>query len=339
MNSLNNNSLQSTVLADQIHTEGSTPLRKMKTRDIKVEDRIREVDESKVDELMESISVLGIIQPITVDKNGKLIGGAHRLEAYLRLGIEEVHVVVLDLSELKCELAEIDENLIRNELHWLEFGEQVLRRDKVLAKMGMRAKAGDNQHAKGSKSKRAKGKTTADTARELGTKERTLQENIQIARNLVEEAKDAVRKLDLKKSLALKISRLKHDEQRKVVAHGSPEEILEAVAKINAKEQDDATCQDYISVVYDVLNDMDSIVSSYSDAAELAATEEDLKELKELQGAVYAKLSAVTSEFQALVDKLAAPKVATPEPQKSADNPEVSETGDGGHTDARAEAA
>ena len=212
---------------------------KIKITDIIVKDRLRKVDEAKVADLIQSISMLGgLIQPITVDKSNRLIGGAHRLEAYRRMGRKEIEVAILDCDGLHRELAEIDENLIRNDLHWLDAGEQAIRRDEILDELGLRAKAGDNQHSRGgARAAPPKKKTTAKIAKEIGSSERTLQENKQIAGKLANEAKKVVREMELTKDVALKISRLWPDDQRKVITKQSPEAMLEAIAKFKPAKQ------------------------------------------------------------------------------------------------------
>ena len=46
---------------------------------IKVGNRMRELDENKVDEIVASYESIGQINPISVDENYKLLAGHHRL--------------------------------------------------------------------------------------------------------------------------------------------------------------------------------------------------------------------------------------------------------------------
>ena len=48
---------------------------------IKVGNRMRELDENKVDEIVASYESIGQINPISVDENYKLLAGHHRLAA------------------------------------------------------------------------------------------------------------------------------------------------------------------------------------------------------------------------------------------------------------------
>ncbi len=73
-----------------------------------------------IEQLAKSISELGLLNPITITKDGTLIAGLHRLEACRSLGWTEIPVTIIELGELQTELAEIDENLVRSELSQLD---------------------------------------------------------------------------------------------------------------------------------------------------------------------------------------------------------------------------
>ena len=45
---------------------------------------------SSIDELMESISEVGLLQPLTIDTSNQVISGNRRFESIKRLGWEEV---------------------------------------------------------------------------------------------------------------------------------------------------------------------------------------------------------------------------------------------------------
>ena len=205
---------------------------KLKLSEIIVLEGRRNINRVKVSELAESIKIIGLINPITVGKDKTLIAGRHRLEACRLLGLNEIECVVLDCDALHAELAEIDENLIRNDLDSIGIGELAIRRDEILEALGLRA----NQSNKGHTGKYAVNgaetaplKTTADIAKESGISERTLQENKQLAKNLTPEAKEAVREKRIPKSAALEIARLKPEKQREVIAKKDKKGILAEV--------------------------------------------------------------------------------------------------------------
>jgi len=176
----------------------------------------RSVDHGKVSALAESIKILGLLNPITVDKEGTLVAGAHRLEAHKLLGFDVIECVVLDCDTLRSELVELDENLVRNDLDPIGVGEHALRRDEILDALGLRAKQGDNRFTKDRLADSAPLQTTADIAKEIGMSERSLQVNKQLARDLIPVAKEAVRMVDATKQDALRLSRKNHEEQEAI---------------------------------------------------------------------------------------------------------------------------
>lgn len=129
---------------------------------IKIAPNRRAINSSKVKELAESIKEIGLLNPITITCNNTLIAGAHRLEAAKLLGWKDIEVSVTDISGLKAKLAEIDENLIRNELHYTERGDLLLERKQIYEGLHPETKAGASQ-AKGMN--KAKGNNvSADSA-------------------------------------------------------------------------------------------------------------------------------------------------------------------------------
>ena len=104
---------------------------KINISDIRVNDGRRKIDEENVMSLMNSIREVGLLNPITITQSHILIAGAHRLEACKRLGMENIECGVTDLDGMRAELAEIDENLTRKELNYIDQGEQLLRRKEI----------------------------------------------------------------------------------------------------------------------------------------------------------------------------------------------------------------
>lgn len=80
--------------------------------------RLRSLDEDIVGELMKSIRINGLLQPIMVKpvdgKQFRLIFGSHRLEAVRRLGWKKVPVIVREISDEDSFLMNMTENLQRN---------------------------------------------------------------------------------------------------------------------------------------------------------------------------------------------------------------------------------
>ena len=79
---------------------------------------LRCLNEKTVGELMESIRLNGLLQPITVkpvgEKQFRLVFGSHRLEAVRTLGWKKVPAIVREISDEESFLMSMTENLQRN---------------------------------------------------------------------------------------------------------------------------------------------------------------------------------------------------------------------------------
>ncbi|MCC5637082.1 ParB N-terminal domain-containing protein [Nostoc sp. CHAB 5844] len=183
---------------------------------IRIGSNRRPVNAHKVNELKESIKTNGLLNPITVDQNLNLIAGLHRLTASKLLGLESIECNVVNYQDAdQARLAEIDENLIRNELEPLERSELWLERDQILERMGLRAKAGDNQHTlKGGATISLPPKRTIELAKEVGYSKRTFQHGKQIAKSIHPDVKQMIKGTPLADSptTLLKIARAGSEE-------------------------------------------------------------------------------------------------------------------------------
>ncbi len=84
-----------------------------------------------VDTLKKSIESIGLINPLTINKDNELLAGSRRFQAITELGWKEVHVHVVDRDLLQQELISIDENLVREPLNRLEL-EKCLNRGREI---------------------------------------------------------------------------------------------------------------------------------------------------------------------------------------------------------------
>lgn len=191
-------------------------IREIKVADIEVGKRLRPVGSEKVGLLSWSIALQGLLQPLVVATNGKgyrLVTGAHRLEAVKSLGWETVQAVVLpDGDRLLIELAEIDENLMRADLHFIEKGEFYLRRIEILRRL--------EENSGMTRPKINTGfveeiKKEADE--KLGVGRRVFFQELQLARNLISPAKDLCISQDMTKKNCTRIANLPPDLQEKLI--------------------------------------------------------------------------------------------------------------------------
>ena len=181
----------------------------------------READPEAVQKLADSISKVGLLNPITVDQEYTLIAGLHRLEAAKRLGWTEIKCTVSNLEGLQAELAEIDENFVRKDLSNDEFRELLLRRKEIYEALHPETKHGmrNGQTSKNRNLRSLEAKPFAvDTAEKIGVSRATVERQIQTAKNLTPEAKEIIRGSKVSKTDALKLSRLAPDQQKKAAA-------------------------------------------------------------------------------------------------------------------------
>lgn len=182
----------------------------------------REAQPGDVRELADSIAEVGLINPIMVDQDYKLVAGLHRLEAMKLLGRAEIECTVSDLDGLQVALAEIDENFVRKDLSDDEFRELLLRRKEIYESLHPETKAtyngggfkGNQHDDEVSRKMRVTSKSFAqDTADKLGVSKSTVEREIQTAKNLTPEAKEIIKGVKVTKSDALKLSRLTPEQQ------------------------------------------------------------------------------------------------------------------------------
>ena len=202
---------------------------------IKIDESRRAVDAGKVKELAESIQEIGLLNPITVTGNYALIAGAHRIEAYKILGRKEIEANVLDISGIKAKLAEIDENLIRNELHYTERGDLLLERKQIYESLHPETKHGATGNKGGKIVESDTLSFSTDVAKKTGVSKRTIEREVLIAESLPPEVKETVRKHDIPKTDALKLARMEPEKQKKVsdmIASGEAKSVIDAQRKV-----------------------------------------------------------------------------------------------------------
>ena len=155
-------------------------------------DRMRRLRPDVVAQLAESISALGLLQPIVVRPKGaryNLVVGAHQLAAATQLGHASIAAIVLDgLDADAAQLAEIDENLIRADLSPAERALHVARRKELYEKLHPQTKRGGDRKSANAKSNRQNGdlkRFTKDAANKTGRSERTVQREIERAAKII----------------------------------------------------------------------------------------------------------------------------------------------------------
>lgn len=192
--------------------------------------------------LAESIKELGLLNPITILPDGSLVAGYHRLEACRSLGWVEVDVHVTSLDTLSAELAEIDENLIRNELHWFDRDKQLVRRKEIYEQKENVITHGGDRKSKPNYSVLISS-FTQDTASKIGKSVDTVQQSIQRATAFTEDQGKVLKCADVKLTDATKLARLEAPARAAVIetlAIGKASTIKEAKAVIKREERQES---------------------------------------------------------------------------------------------------
>lgn len=183
----------------------------------------RKRSNGNIEELAESIKEIGLLNPITLNKDMVLIAGFHRLQACKQLDWKDIPVTIIDTDNLTAELAEIDENLIRTSLTALENAEQLKRRKEIYELLHPESKP-ENIKAQNLPKRKdfvsEKPKTfVEDTAKKIGKSPRSVQQDIQIANNISEEVKQEIKgtEIENKKTVLLEIAKQPADKQKEFI--------------------------------------------------------------------------------------------------------------------------
>ena len=193
-----------------------------------------------------------------------MIAGLHRLEAAKLLGWTEIECTVSSLEGLQAELAEIDENFVRNDLSPVEYGDLLLRRKEIYEALHPETKNGGDKKSQEIRTRKARSDSfdpfVADTAKKLGISRRTVEERIQTAKNLTPEVKEIIKGMDapIPKKTALKISRLNPEQQKEVAGLLASKEI-KSIKDYHPGQQEVPTEQDEADVVLQATPSMEPV--------------------------------------------------------------------------------
>jgi ParB-like chromosome segregation protein Spo0J len=196
------------------------------TESVTVPERLRQLDEDAVARLADSMSEIGLQQPITVyapnENEAELVAGAHRLAAARRLGWGQIDAVLMDASTDERQLWEIDENLMRSELSQAEYSRHVALRKEIYERLHPETVhgaigGGHDQSCHVGDSDKAD-RFTADTAAKTGKSERSVQRAAQRGEKIAEDVLARIKgtRLDTGKYQD-ELAKLDHEGQREKV--------------------------------------------------------------------------------------------------------------------------
>lgn len=181
--------------------------------------------------LAASMSQLGLLQPIHVTDDYRLIAGYHRLAAAKLLGWDAIDAQVFTGSALDAELIQIDENLQRVDLTVAERSEHLARRKAIYEAQHPETR---NPNVKGGP---GRGKKTsadsasvsfaADTAAKTGRGRRTIEEEVSIGERLTTAVMDAAKDSSIAdcKGALVDLAALPAETQESLVAKIADEKL------------------------------------------------------------------------------------------------------------------
>ena len=158
--------------------------------EIKVTTRLRSVSEEKVDELVESIRLVGLLHPLVVSKQKdgyRLLSGAHRRSALLKLNRKTAPCSLHVSDETVERLVEVTENCVRHSLDQIQVCDHIVLREELLSKLGKRSSSGDNRWNR-------TGITNEELAQSMGLDKRSYLRKKSVSKNLHPEVKECLQK-------------------------------------------------------------------------------------------------------------------------------------------------
>jgi N6-adenosine-specific RNA methylase IME4/site-specific DNA-adenine methylase len=191
-----------------------------------------------LDELAGSVRALGLLNPITLTESLGLVAGLHRLEVCKGLGWTHIPAIVLPLGEVEAQLAEIDENLVRNELTALERCEHLARRKELYE--GLHPEAARPKGGRRPANGEMISPFSSEAAAKAGVTPRTVQQEVQIARALPDDVRGALRGTAVEdtKTELMRLARLPPERQREVAARIAAGESRGVKAALNLATAD-----------------------------------------------------------------------------------------------------
>lgn len=185
------------------------------------------------DELCESIKKVGLIQPITVKRDGKkyeVVAGHRRMSALRNIGAKSAPSIVINVNDMAAEMIKIHENLIREDVDAVEEAQYL---SEIMGKFKV------NQ---------------SKLAGMIGRSEAYVTERLRVL-TYPANLKSAMQAGDIPYSAARELIKIKDDRVRdEYISHASKSGITPALAKQWAKDANEVP---EVSEVEGVVNDSD----------------------------------------------------------------------------------
>jgi hypothetical protein len=278
----------------------------------------REVEEDKVDALVESISRGGLAQPILVrrfpgkpgayDECFSLVCGAHRLAAVHRLGWDTIPCMIIECDEPQAKLLMIDENIVRHGYTGVHLDVAMARRKVLYEELHPDARhGGDRKSDQAVDSTTRSPSFTKATAAATGKSESFVEKSAARGKALADDA-DKIAGTSLDKGVELDALKTMTPEQRAPIIADA-----QAGKKVSARKVDGLTEEAEKAIRkagFHSNKQFAAKIASYADADQVAAVADLVAErAKARADAVISGMKRI-AEFES---KAKGPKSATSE--------------------------
>ena len=214
---------------------------------LKEEDRKRQADPKKVEDLIKSIKKSGLMQPIVINSKNILIDGLHRVKAWEALkkidnGIGRIPCMMTDETDpdklLRMQLAA---NYVRNDLKdrdkWF----------KMLTECEKRIKA---KFPPGGKKEKSAIETVAERT---GMKKTTVYDAVNREEKLSDKAKQARQDKKIKQKEADKLTQYPHEKQDEILAKAEKtgKTVMDIIKEMKGKTTADSESSDNLDEEYE----------------------------------------------------------------------------------------
>ena len=221
----------------------------IKISDVIIPERKRPLKPEAVKVLAASIKEIGLINPITLKPDGTINTGRHRLEACKLLGWDEIPFQYTNTEDARLlELAEIDENLIRENLSVLERSDHLARRKEIYEELHPETRVGQYGW-KGTKTVKKPEKEiisfSDDTASKIGVTPRTIRQEVQISKRIDPEVKETIRNTPVadSKTDLIRLSKISDKTQQNKVAEkivsGQSRNVKDAIKQVTKETHEE----------------------------------------------------------------------------------------------------
>jgi ParB family chromosome partitioning protein len=258
-----------------------------KTEDVEISKIVipeghRDLDERRVDSLVGSIEKMGLLQPIGLRSDHRLLYGRHRLAAYKKLGRTSISAQIIEFnSPLLEELAGLDENLERQTLSAAEEAQALARRKAIFEQLYPEtqsvAKRGGPGRGNKTNDKLSPVSFAADTAAKTGQSRRTIERKVKTGQDLDPQAAKMLKGTTAEDNqLELEaLSRLPAEKQQKVAAQIKAGEV-KSVRKAEPPDvpNDEGTAEEALRL-------LERLVAALKDCGIYQDFEDTLQEIKE----------------------------------------------------------